>query len=171
MSRLRAQATYVGVLLLACAVVVGGVFVVRSHQDRSDATEAQERYGAVVAAAARFTTAFVNLDYRDPDASADAVKATATGAFLEQYDQAIAPLREVTTRSKAVREQEIVASAVSSIDPDSAVVLVYTSGTVRSLADDAQDPSEAQAIAETFRIRLGLVREGDRWLVNDVIFA
>jgi Mce-associated membrane protein len=76
-------------LVLACACVVGGVLSYRTYQDRQDERAEQERYGDVIAAATELTEAFINIDYRDPESTLEAVTEGATGEFREQYERAL----------------------------------------------------------------------------------
>lgn len=165
---------YVVALLLACGCVVGGVFVVLERQERTDAdaggTQApsaaeQDRYGEVKAAAEATAAALVNIDYRKPEESFDAVAATSTGTFLDQYQSSSNSLVELVTSFKSVLTGEVAVSAVSTVDADSATVLVATEGKV----SNAQTGGETQV--RNFRILVTLVRQGDAWLTNDLEFV
>lgn len=166
---------YYVALLLACACVVGGVLTVLEKDDRDKATadpgtsapsaEEQDRYGEVLRAAEATATAMVNIDYRDPQASIDAVAATATGTFLDQYTASSDSLIELVTSFESVLTGEPVASAVSTVDADSATVLVATEGQV----SNAQTAGETQG--RNFRFLVTLVRQDDVWLANDLEFV
>ncbi len=136
-----------------------------SPQTLAPSTAEQERYGEALRAAEATAVALVNIDYRDPDASFDAVRGTSTGTFLEQYDASAGSLVDLVTQFESVLSGEVVSSAVSSIDADDATVLVATDGTV----SNAQTGEDAQA--RNFRILVRLVREDDRWLTNDLEFV
>lgn len=164
-------------LLLACACVVGGVLSFRTYQDRQDEKAEQERYGEVIAAATKEAEAFLNIDYRDPDATLDAVSEGATGEFREQYEQALgqegdegngsdtATLIDLMIASKSVMTAEVVNAAVSSVDKDSARVLIASDGTVQNTG------AEGQEQARTFRLALELVRLDGKWLTNNLEFV
>ncbi|MBU1803127.1 MAG: hypothetical protein KKA97_13035 [Actinobacteria bacterium] len=167
---------YVVALLLACGCVVGGVVIVQqargdartereSPQTVAPSAAEQERYGEALRAAESTALALVNIDYEDPEASFEAVRGTATGTFLEQYDASSESLVDLVTQFESVLTGTVVSSAVSSIDQDDATVLVATDGTV----SNAQTGEGGQA--RNFRILVKLVREGDRWLTNDLEFV
>ncbi|WP_139978492.1 hypothetical protein [Nocardioides litoris] len=172
-SRRAVTALAVVVVLLAGAVVVGGVATWRERSDRSSAAgedrppsvAVQERYGAVLAAARATATALVNIDYRSPQDSQDAVAATATGTFLDQYEASSQSLVQLVTSFKSVLEGEVVEAAVDDLDADSATVLVATEGTV----SNAQTGEDRQA--RNFRLYITLVNTDGRWLTNDLEFA
>jgi len=157
---------YLIALLLACACVVGGVLSLRSYQDRQDEKTEQERYGDVIAAATEEAEAFINIDYRKPDATFDAVAAGATGAFKTQYKSVSADLIEILTTAKSVMTGEVVNAAVSTIDSDSARVLVATEGTVANVG--VKDGKEQ---ARSFRLALEMVRSDGKWLTNNLEFV
>lgn len=160
-------------VLLACACVAGGVLVVRESRDRDAGSartqlpppEVQARYGEVKRAAEATATALVNIDYRDPDQSFEAVAATATGTFLDQYQASSDSLVELVTSFESVLEGAVVVSAVDDLDADSASVLVATEGTV----SNAQTGADSQV--RNFRLLVKLVRQDDRWLTNDLEFV
>ena len=165
---------FVVALLLACACVVGGVMVVQESRERDDGAASggaapseaeQDRYGEVKAAAEATATALVNIDYRDPDQSFEAVAATATGTFLDQYQASSDSLVELVTTFESVLEGAVSVSAVDDIDADSASVLVATEGTV----SNAQTGEDTQV--RNFRLLIKLVRQDDRWLANDLEFV
>ncbi|MDO9458266.1 hypothetical protein [Nocardioides sp.] len=166
---------FVVALVLACACVAGGVFVVLEARDRGGSDDAsdtgapsaaeQDRYGEVKVAAEATATALVNIDYRDPDKSFDAVAATSTGTFLDQYKASSDSLVELVTTFKSVLEGSVAVSAVDDIDADSASVLVATEGKV----SNAQTGKDTQV--RNFRLLVKLVRQDGAWLTNDLEFV
>lgn len=178
MSRSRTETLLllVALVLAGACVVGGGVVVVQQARDDASAAEEdpgaaapsaaeQERYGEALRAAEATAEALVNIDHRDPEASFEAVRETATGTFLEQYDASAGSLVDLVTQFESVLTGSVVASAVSSLDQDDATVLVATDGTITN----AQTGEDAQA--RNFRILVRLVREDDRWLTDDLEFV
>lgn len=159
------------VLVLACACVAGGVVVLREARDRDDSSAQgpsaaeQDRYGDVVRAAEATATALVNIDYRDPQKSFEAVAATATGTFLDQYKASSDSLVKLVTSFKSVLTGTVAVSAVDDIDADSASVLVATEGKV----SNAQTGETTQV--RNFRLLVKLVRQDGAWLANDLQFV
>jgi Mce-associated membrane protein len=156
---------YVVALALACASVYGGFVVRREHDDRAEASKTQERYGAVLRAATDETDAFINIDYRDAQGSIDRVAAGATGDFAKQYDSSTKGVIELLKRYKSVMSGDVVWAGVSSLDPDSASVLVATTGTV------ANTQSHNKPVARYFRLRLDLVLVDGAWKTKNLEFV
>ena len=152
-------------LLLACAVVFGGVLVYKEHQNRDREAVAQERYGAVLAAARDEVEAFINIDYRDAQASIDAVAAGATGEFAEQYDSSTEGVVELLEQNESVMDGEVLSAGVVDIDNDSATVLASTKGTVANKA------SGGEPVARYFRLKLDLQYVDGEWRTSNLEFV
>ena len=153
---------YLVALLLACACVAGGVLVLRERGDRQDAAARADRYGEVIEAAEATALAMVNIERDDPQASIDAVAATATGTFLEQYQSSAASLVELVDLFEATLTSTVSSSAVSTLDSDSASVLVATEGEVSNSA------TGGEVSARYFRFLIKLVRQDGVWLANEL---
>lgn len=167
---------YIVALVLGCACVSGGVVI--WQQDRADAevrTESPEtlpptdaeaaRYSEVTQAAKATAVALLNIDYRDPQASFDAVSETATGAFLDQYVASSESLVELVTQYESVQTGDVDSAAVSRLDADDASVLVAATGTVKNL----QTGEDGQL--RVYRILITLVHQDGAWLTNDLEFV
>jgi Mce-associated membrane protein len=152
------------VVVLACLAVAGGVLAVGSHRDRErhDArTVEQERYGDVLATSRDFAAALMNRDHDDFDAWTSAVTALSTGTFLEQFEADAERAQAQAEQVQEVRTGEVQSAAVSSVDPDSAVVLVATTGTTTRSA-----PSE-QEVQANYRFLLTLTVVDGEWRVSN----
>ena len=156
---------FVVALVLACGSVFGGVLLVQQYRDGQRAQEEQERYGEVLAAARAEVEAFINIDYRDAQASIDAVAEGATGDFAEQYDSSSEGVVELLEREKSVMDGEVLWAGVTDLDADSAGVLVATTGTVQNQS------TGNEKVARYFRLKLDLEKVGDRWLTNNLEFV
>lgn len=168
---------YVGVLAAAALLVVA---VVRVTDDDPEPTalpveglvelaEApgaeQQRYADVIDSAAKEATAFVNIRYDDAEASIEAVMAGATGDFRDQYAKSTESVIQVLQDNRSVMTGEVLWTGVVAQDPDSATVIVATSGTVQNTQ------TENKPVARYFRLQLQLVREEGRWLTSDLQFV
>jgi Mce-associated membrane protein len=153
------------VILLAALAVVGGVFVFREHQGRSSEGAGQDRYAEVQEAASAEVTALLNIDYRDPQATIDKVKAGATDDFAKQFESAEGGLVKLTAQARSVMTGEVLWTGVVDVDPDSATVIVATAGTVTNTQ------TGDQPAARNFRIKVGLVNQDGRWLAASLDFV
>jgi Mce-associated membrane protein len=152
-------------LLLSCGVVFGGVLVYNEHQDREHEAAAQERYGDVLSAARDEVEAFINIDYRDAQASIDAVAAGATGEFAEQYDTSTEGVVDLLEQNESVMDGEVLWAGVTDLDADSATVLAATQGTVANKA------SEGEPVARYFRLKLDLQLVDGEWRTSNLEFV
>lgn len=151
------------VLLSACAV--GAVLFWQERQERAEATDLQEQYGEVLQAATTQAEAFVNIDYRSAEEGYAKVAEGATGDFKDQYDTSRESLAQVLTDNESVMTGDVLWAGVSTLDRDSATVLVATSGTV------SNTQTENKPVARNFRLQLALERVGGRWLTADLVFV
>lgn len=153
------------VVVLALVAGLGAALVVRTHGERADARDRQERYGAVLAAADREVTAFVNLRHDRASESVAAVAAGATGDFRDHYDTSAAHVEQVLRDHRSTMTGRVVWSGVVAVSPDRATVIAATSGTV------ANTSTGGRPEPRHFRLRVSLVREDGRWLTSDLRFV
>jgi Mce-associated membrane protein len=125
----------------------------------------QQRYADIIDAATKETTAFVNIRYDDTQTAIDAVLAGATGDFAVQYQKSTEALIKVLHQYKSIRTGEVLWAGVVAQDPDSATVILATSGTVQNTSTGDQPYSE------NYRIQMQLVLEKGRWLTSDLQFV
>jgi Mce-associated membrane protein len=162
-----APARWASVLVAALLLValVGGALVLRTHRDRADALVRQERYAAVLAAADREVTAFVNLRYDRASQTVAAVAAGATGDFRDHYVTSADQVERVLRQQRSSMTGHVVWSGVVDIAADRATVIAATTGTVTNAhTGNIPDPRH-------YRLRVSLVRVGERWLVSDLRFV
>lgn len=150
-----------GLVLLALVAMI--VVQVSSGPAVDDDLTAAQR--EVAAAARSEALAFLTVDHRDMDPLIDAVLAGATGDFKEQYAAQRARLVREAKRTEAISTGEIVALGVGDMSADAATVLVAANSDV----SNAETGQETQT--RYFRLRLDLVREGDKWLTSNVQFV
>lgn len=152
-----------GLVVVLVALVATIAALVRSGPVvDEELTEAQRQ---VAAAARTEALAFLTVDHQNMDPLIDAVLAGATGDFKKQYAAQRKRLVREAKRTEAISTGEIVALGVGDLDADSAVVLVAANSDVSNIGTGA-DPQ-----TRYYRLRLDLVRRGDRWLTRDVQFV
>lgn len=171
---------YVVAMAAAALVVVFAVLLWREHNDDGTPTalpqagvvaldessdEEQERFADVIDSATDEATAFVNIRYDDAQASIEAVMAGATGAFRDQYSKSTEEVIKILEENKSVMVGEVLWTGVVAVDPDSATVVVATTGTVSNVQTDNKP------VARNFRLQLDLVLEEGRWLTSDLQFV
>lgn len=156
---------YALALVLACAAVVGGVLVYRTHDTSVTDSAEQERYAAVMAAARAEAEAFINIRYDDAQASIDKVAAGATGSFRKQYATSTKGVIQVLQQNKSVMDGSVLWAGVVAVDQDSATVIAATSGTVANVQ------TGNKPVARNFRLKLDLVYEDGHWLTSNLEFV
>jgi Mce-associated membrane protein len=168
-------ALYVVVMVAAALLVVAAVRVLQDDPaptslpvqgvvelDEASGTE-QQRYADIIDAATAEATAMVNISYTDVQAAIDTVMAGATGDFKKQYDAATDALIKLFQDNQSVRKGQVLWAGVVAQDPDSATVILATTGTVAT--------KKTPAKAENYRIQMQLVSEKGRWLTSDLQFV
>ena len=162
--RVRGSSWMIGclaVVLVALLVAIGLVAISRGSIDDDLSTAQRE----VAEAARAEAVAFLTVDHRDMEPLVDAVLDGATGDFAEQYASQRERLTSEAVRTEATSTGEVVALGVGDLDDDSATVLVAANSTVVNTSTDSSGQ------VRYYRLRLDLVREGERWLTSNVEFV
>lgn len=165
MSATRAQSTiWLAVLcaLLAVGCVLGGVQVAQARDARAHAATHQLRYAAVLAAAGRESTAFVNVSHESARADLARITAGATGPLKDRYTASADQFVRALRRDRTVTEGSVVWSAVVTLEPTRASVIVATTGT------RADRRTQDEAVPRNLRLRLELVLQDGQWLTSDI---
>jgi Mce-associated membrane protein len=148
-------------VLVGMLVGIGALATSRGTVDE-DLTETQHE---IAAAARAEALAFLTVDHEDMDPLVDAVLAGATGDFKEQYDSQREMLTSEAVRTEATSTAEVVALGVGGFTDDAGDVLIAANSTVTN----TKTGSEGQV--RYYRLRLSLVRKGDRWLTSKLEFV
>ena len=153
----------IGALSVVLAGLLTGVVLLAGSAESAD--EGLTAAHQEVAAAARAEAlAFLTVDHRTMAVVVERVLDGATGDFREQYESQSRRLTREATRTRATSAGEVVALGVSDLGDDSATVLVAANSTVTNTRTE-------QPQVRYYRLELGLVREGDRWLTSSLRFV
>jgi Mce-associated membrane protein len=166
---------YVVVMVAAALLVVAAVRVLQDDpapaslpvqgvvELREGSAAEQQRYADIIDAASAEATAMINISYSDVQSAIDKVLAGATGDFKDQYTAATDALIKLFQDNQSVRKGQVLWAGVVAQDPDSATVILATTGTVAT----KKSPEKA----ENYRIQMQLVSEKGRWLTSDLQFV
>lgn len=144
------------VALLAAVAIVVELLVVRP--DYLDArTEDQNRTDAV-RAAERFAVQVNNFDASDTATLKQQLAPMLSTKFRSDFQATIDDILSQINQAKLSSKGEVVKSAVASVDPDSAEVLVVADATAKSVYGTR---------ARHFRWSVDLVKVDGRWLVDN----
>ncbi len=147
-------------LLLALLAVTALVLGLRVR----DARAADERREDALRYAQQMALNLTSISVQELDTDIQQVLDGATGEFEEDFARRSDNLREVLTTNEVVSEGKVLEGALVRSDEDTATALVVVDATVRN----AQNP---QGGVNTYRMKLELERQGDRWLTSLLEFV
>ena len=168
-------ALYVVLMVAAALLVVAAVRLVQDDpaptslpvqgvvELKESSGAEQQRYADILDAATAEVAAMINISYTDVQGAIDKVLAGATGDFKSQYTAATDALVKLFNENQSVRKGTVLWAGVVAEDPDSATVIVATTGTVST----KKSPEKA----ENYRIQMQLVSDKGTWLTNDLQFV
>ncbi|MFZ5850806.1 MAG: hypothetical protein ACOYY2_05365 [Actinomycetota bacterium] len=147
--------------LLALTVVLSGAAGFAGYQVWQERRVDGARTAAL-AAARTAAPVVLSYDYRWLDQDFAAARNLLTGAFRDQYDKTTADVvRPTATQYQAVVKAQVVEASVVAASRDRVVTLLFVNQTTTSTR--LQGPR-----LDISRVRLTLVRSGDRWLVSAI---
>jgi Mce-associated membrane protein len=124
----------------------------------------RQRAAAYVATARQGVVNLTSLDFNNAKEDVQRVLDIATGEFKDDFQRRAEDFESVVKDSKAVTEGSVVATAVESMNKDSAVVLVLANERVTNIAGAKDQP-------RTFRFRVSVVHDGDDLKLSKVEFV
>lgn len=139
-------AVLTGVVIAALAVCAIGLGL-----DHRDARAAADRDRTIIDAARRATLDLISPTYREPDAGADRIVESATGAWLAEFEATRDRFVGAVAESQTESVGEILGAGIERHDPDgSTVVLVSAVSKVTNSSGASDDP-------RTWRLRVVVV--------------
>lgn len=152
----RAPLVVLVVLLLGALVALGLVLRAWQHErDLRDAGEQAEK------AARTAVVAMTSYDYKTLDEDFSWVDTAGTADFRKHYAEVSEPVKKLVTEMKATAKGSVAASAPHVKDADHVTVLLFVDQTLTN-------PGNAERGLDQPRVTMSMVREGGRWLVDDV---
>lgn len=147
---------FVALVLLVAGLVVSATSARTWSESRA---ESQERTAAV-RVAEQFTAEVNNYDADSVEDYRANVGELLTTKFRAEFDQAMEDIVSQVEEAKMTSDGEILVSGVSTIDPDSAEVLVVADAAVTTVFDQ---------INRHFRWKITLAKVDGSWLVDDFV--
>lgn len=144
--------------LSSTALVVVAAVALRGQQSR-DADRAE-----ILRAGRQMSVDFMTYKYQTWDADVQRVLANATGPFKQQFSDTATSLKQQVTQNKASSQGEVLEAGIVSMDADSGQLLVVIDAAVTNTA-------APNGQLRHLRVKLDMVREGDRWLTADLQFV
>jgi len=163
--RLRAPnlavALTVAVVVAICALLgVSGWMAWHHH----NVVQERQRAAAYIATARQGVINLTSLDFNKAKEGVQRVLDSATGEFRDDFQRRADDFESVVKDSKAVTEGSVAATAVESMNNDSAVVLVLANERITNIAGAKDQP-------RTFRFRVSVVHDGDQLKLSKVEFV
>lgn len=138
----------------AAALVVLSVGEYRHRHD--DALRAQ-----AVSSTHDYLAAMAAFDYQNMDANRDRIVANSSPEFAAKYDEMVKALRDIVVTSKGLATATADHVVVERIDSNAATVVAFVDQHVTNV-------TAPQGSEQKYRMVVTLIRDGDRWIVNDV---
>ncbi|GAB3502481.1 hypothetical protein GCM10027521_56700 [Amycolatopsis cihanbeyliensis] len=145
--------------VLTLAALLGGLTYagVQYFSLRAD----QAARAAALDAASRFATDLSSYDFSDLEGNFSGVTENATGRFAEQYRQVGANLTELIQQHEAVSTGSVLTAGVAEADSKHAVVVLFVD-------QEITNTNSPKPRIDRNRMRMALVHQEGRWLVDDV---
>ncbi|MFG1782191.1 mce associated protein mas1a [Rhodococcus oryzae] len=154
---LRRPSALVALLLVLALLATSAVLTIQVLRARHvDALRAE-----AVDIAREYSVAMSSFDFQSLDANRDAIIEMSTPAFADKYNQMVDALAQIVTEGKGQATATADHVAVERIDDSSALVLVFVD-------QQAKNVVSPDGNSQKYRMVVSLVREGDRWIVDNV---
>ncbi|MCA4724472.1 hypothetical protein H8Z57_03815 [Mycolicibacterium fortuitum] len=154
-------------VLVAVAILLGGVLLAASgymlwfHRQTD---HEQQRRAEFAAAASQAAVTLMSIDSATAQDNVRQIIDNSTGQFKDDIQSSAEDLVKAAQDSKATTKATVRASAVQSMDADSAVVLVSSATTVSNSAGPNQQP-------RNWRLSLTMVEDGGQIKMSKVEFV
>lgn len=143
-------------VVAALVVVVLEVAVLRPHYQQARADE--QARADVTRVAERFTAEANNYDVSSIDHYRASITPMLSPKFKGEFDKAMQDIVVAVKQAQLTSKGQVLTSAVASVDPDSAQVLVVA---------DASAKSVTGTRIRHFRWQVSLVKLDGKWLIDD----
>ena len=145
--------------VVAVVAVVALVLELTMLRPRSEeVSSAEQSRSDVTAAAERFAVQVNNYDVSSVDDYQASITPLLSPKFKGEFDKAMTDIVQSVKQAKMSSKGEVLTSAVASLDPDSAQVLVVSDANVKTVFDTR---------ARHFRWEVSLVKIDGKWLVDN----
>jgi Mce-associated membrane protein len=156
-----AVALTISAIVAICALLgVSGWLTWHHH----NVVQERQRAAAYVATARQGVINLTSLDFNKAKEGVQRVLDSSTGEYRDDFQRRAEDFASVVKDSKAVTEGSVAATAVESMNNDSAVVLVLANERVTNIAGAKDQP-------RTFRFRVSVVHDGDQLKLSKVEFV
>ncbi|TDW87905.1 Mce-associated membrane protein [Kribbella pratensis] len=124
--------------------------------------QAEDARNQAAAAGRKAAETALSYDYRDLDKSFAAARATMTPEFAAKFDETAKVAGELATKTKATVKAEVRDVGVRDGDADRVTLIIFVNQTTTSTI------TKGSPRVDLNRTRFTMVRNGDRWLVQEI---
>ncbi len=142
-------------ILCAAALITVSVLMVNHHRK---AVEAQQLNAEYSAAGRQSVVTLMSLDFNNAQADVERIIENTTGQFKTDFENQAADFIKVAQDSKVITDVTVTATAVESMTPNSAVVLVAATSRVTNSAGAQQEPRAWRLSVNLERVEGGQVK-------------
>jgi Mce-associated membrane protein len=148
-------------ILCTCALLGASGYMIWRH---SQVVQEQQMSAEYAAAGRQSVVTLMSLDHDRAQEDVQRIIDNSVGQFKEDFQNQAEDFVKVAQESKVTTEVTVNATAVESMNPDSAVVLVAASSKVTNSAGAKQEP-------RTWRLSVSLQRDGEQIKMSKVEFV
>ncbi|KZS58038.1 hypothetical protein [Mycobacterium ostraviense] len=148
------------VVIICAFAALSGIMVWQHHQT----TQRQERSEAFANGAKKGIVNMISLDFRKAKEDVQRVIDSSTGEFKDEFQQRAADFTKVVEQSKVVTEGTVTATAVESMDGNTALVLVSATSRVTNGGNGKEEPRE-------WRLKVTVSEEDGQYKMSKVEFV
>ncbi|KZS76299.1 hypothetical protein A4G26_22000 [Mycobacterium kansasii] len=148
------------VVIICGFAALSGIMVWQHHQT----TQRHERAEAFADGAKKGIINMISLDFRKAKEDVQRVIDSSTGEFKDEFQQRAADFTKVVEQSKVVTEGTVTATAVESMDGNTALVLVSATSRVTNGGNGKEEPRE-------WRLKVTVTEENGQYKMSKVEFV
>ncbi|TDW65736.1 hypothetical protein [Kribbella pratensis] len=145
-------------LVVVVTLVVAAVLGVKAWHGK----QAEDARDQAAAAGRKAAETALSYDYRDLDKSFAAARATMTPDFAQKFDATAKVAGELATKTKATVKADVREVGVRDGDADRVTLIIFVNQTTTSTI------TKGSPRVDLNRTRFTMVRNGDRWLVQEI---
>jgi Mce-associated membrane protein len=149
--------------LLVVTIGLTATGVVFWRQAEANKVEERERHAAISVAEDQALT-LTNVNRSNLDEQMEKLIANGTGEFLRQFNATASTFKNVVVKSKVHSTSTVAESGVVEFSPSNAVVLVALDSAVQNQETGQDEP-------RPYRLKVNLVNEDGKWLVEQMEFV
>jgi hypothetical protein len=157
----RGKAAVTALVVLLVVAVVTGVLLWRQNADLRRKDEIATAETQATRAASRIAVSMTSYDYRSVKEDFAWVRRDGTKKFEDTYAQSTRPIQQLIERTRATATGKVSNAAGTADDATHVTVLLFVDQAIRR-------PGDKQPSVEPNRVVMDMVKQGGRWLVDDV---